>query len=281
MKKLNAFVFLSLFAMIVFCSSKEASVKEFIVDTSENVTTRLGGDLDEHGCDVSGGYTWSEVLQDCIRLFERGIRVEKIDGNGAAFLVFSGDSIRVELFFSDGRKSEILEQHALPEGGYAWSATDDDGTKNVQLIEGLWTISQRGRIIYRQQQSENDAALGRLQVRTYEGLLPCASCPGIRYTLTVRNREYSGDGSFWLLLTYLDAEQGEDRSFVYTGKRFTQRGIPNDNNATVWQLVADDGETIFNFLYEDEKTLIRLNDKFEKSKTNLNYSLKLIKSKIY
>jgi hypothetical protein len=29
----------------------------------------------------------------------------------AAFLVFSGDSIRVELFFSDGRKSEILEQH--------------------------------------------------------------------------------------------------------------------------------------------------------------------------
>lgn len=68
----------------------------------------------------------------------------------AAFLVFSGDSIRVELFFSDGRKSEILEQHALPEGGYAWSATDD-GTKNVQLIEGLWTISQRGRIIYRQQ----------------------------------------------------------------------------------------------------------------------------------
>lgn len=99
--------------------------------------------------------------------------------------------------------------------------------------------------------------------------------------LTVRNREYSGDGSFWLLLTYLDAEQGEDRSFVYTGKRFTLRGIPNDNNATVWQLVADDGETIFNFLYEDEKTLIRLNDKFEKSKTNLNYSLKLIKSKIY
>lgn len=72
MKKLNSFAFLSLFAMIVFCSSKEASVKEFIVDTSGNVTTRLGGDLDEHGCDVSGGYTWSEVLQDCIRLFEQG-----------------------------------------------------------------------------------------------------------------------------------------------------------------------------------------------------------------
>ena len=52
---------------------------------------------------VSGGYTWV-VLQDCILATEQGIRVEKIDGNGAAFLVFSGDSIRVELFFLMGGK---------------------------------------------------------------------------------------------------------------------------------------------------------------------------------
>ena len=30
----------------------------------------LGGDRDEHGCIGSAGYVWSEVSQDCIRVFE-------------------------------------------------------------------------------------------------------------------------------------------------------------------------------------------------------------------
>ena len=41
-------------------------------------------------------------------------------------------------------------------------------------------------------------------------------------------------------------------------------------------MVADNGKDIFNFLREDEKTLTLLNDKFEKSETGLNYSLKLV-----
>lgn len=111
---------------------------------------RLGSDRDEHGCIGTAGYVWSEVQKDCIRLFEKGIRTEAVDGNNSsAFIVFSPDSTRAELFFSDGQPNEILERRGLPSGGYAWNVEDDD-TKNVRLDNGLWTISQRGKLIYAQ-----------------------------------------------------------------------------------------------------------------------------------
>ena len=40
---------------------------------------QLGSDRDAHGCIPSAGYTWSEAQKDCIRLFEKGIRVESTD----------------------------------------------------------------------------------------------------------------------------------------------------------------------------------------------------------
>ena len=114
----------------------------------------LGGDRDEHGCIGSAGYVWCEVQQDCIRLFEKGIRTEAVDGSTAsAFIVFSPDSTRLELFFSDEQPNEILERRGLPSGGYAWNVEDDD-TKNVRFIDGLWTISQRDKVIYREKKTK-------------------------------------------------------------------------------------------------------------------------------
>lgn len=115
--------------------------------------------------------------------------------------------------------------------------------------------------------------LGAYLVRTYEGLLPAADGPGIRYTLTVNSREHSGDGTFSLIMTYLEAENGEDRSFTYEGKRLTLRGTPDNNDATVWQLVTDDGKDTFNFLVESDTTLTLLNDQFQRNDSKLNYTL--------
>ena len=110
----------------------------------------VGGDRDEHGCIGSAGYVWCEVQKDCIRLFVKGIRTEAVDGSDAsAFIVFSPDSTQLELFFSNNQPNEILERRGLPSGGYAWNVEDDD-TKNVRLIDGLWTISQRDKLIYSQ-----------------------------------------------------------------------------------------------------------------------------------
>ena len=63
----------------------------------------------------------------------------------------------------------------------------------------------------------------------------------------MQNHEYSGDGVFKLIKNCLNAENKTYKSEEYHGRRYTQRGIPGDNDATVWQLKADDG-TIFNFL---------------------------------
>ena len=57
----------------------------------------VGSDKDEHGCIASAGYTWSEVQKDCIRLWEKGVRMNAVDDAGKTlFLVFSPDSTQVE-----------------------------------------------------------------------------------------------------------------------------------------------------------------------------------------
>lgn len=115
--------------------------------------------------------------------------------------------------------------------------------------------------------------LGIMEEHLYEGLLPSASGPGTEYRLLIRNRQYSGDGTFRLTLNCKGADNIKDKSVTYTGKRFTQRGIPGDDNATVWQCITDDGTRIFNFLRLNENTLMLLNDKFEKPDTQSNYNL--------
>ena len=109
----------------------------------------------------------------------------------------------------------------------------------------------------------------------FEGLLPAASGPGIVYNLRVNSPRHSGDGTFRLSLTYKEAEDGQDKTFTYSGRRYTQRGIPGHNDATVWQMVTDDKQEIFNFLLQDRETLILLNDQFEVPQSKQNYALTL------
>ena len=114
-------------------------------------TEIVGDDKDEHGCIASAGYTWSEVQKDCIRLWEKGVRLASVDdAENTLFIVFSPDSTQVELFFSEeDAPNEILDRRSLPAGGYAWNMEDDD-TKNVSLSNGKWTVGQRGKLIYKQ-----------------------------------------------------------------------------------------------------------------------------------
>lgn len=140
-------------------------------------------------------------------------------------------------------------------------------------LEGCHT----GKHSFKQQRSDNDTSLGEWEKMCFEGILPAADCKGIQYQLNICHREHSGDGHFLLSLTYLEADNGKDKTFSYTGSRYTQRGIPADKDATVWQLISEADKRIFNFLYEDEQTLILLNDNFEKNSSELNYTLKRIK----
>ncbi|MEG0795227.1 MAG: META domain-containing protein [Odoribacter sp.] len=117
-----------------------------VVDTLKKVGV-AGGD---HGCNASAGYTWSEVRQNCIRIFEEGIKFIAVGGQDttlAAYVVFAADSLQAEAFVPDSEIHPILDRRSLPNGGFAWNQEDDD-TLNVRLMDGRWIIEKRGKVIY-------------------------------------------------------------------------------------------------------------------------------------
>lgn len=135
--------------LLASCGSGRGKQAEVTGSAADSVV--VGNDKDEHGCMTSAGYTWSEVQKDCIRLWEKGVRMTSVgDAKKSLFLVFSPDSTQVELFFSEENvPNEILDRRGLPAGGYVWNVEDDD-TKNVRLENGEWTVSQRAKLVYKQ-----------------------------------------------------------------------------------------------------------------------------------
>lgn len=210
-------------------------------------------------------------------LFREGIRTESVSGEkNSCYVLFSQDSLQACLYESDGGGEERLQRRTLPNGKHVWNMEDDD-TKNLNFTDGCWTVSQRGKMLFKQSLSDNNLDLGDWVEKHYTGVLPAADCPGIRYQLHIRHREHSGDGQFYLRLAYLEADNGEDAIYVYMGRRYTLRGIPANNDATVWRLVSDNGKNVFNFLYgANGKTLTLLNDRFEMPGSGLNYSLEKV-----
>jgi hypothetical protein len=76
----------------------------------------VGADSDEHGCKGSAGYTWSIVKNECIRVFESGIRLDAkapdIDKTTSAFVVFKSenDEAQAELYLPSSKTSILLAQ---------------------------------------------------------------------------------------------------------------------------------------------------------------------------
>lgn len=118
---------------------------------------------------------------------------------------------------------------------------------------------------------------GNLQTRIFEGTLPAASNPGIVYNITLYNYQNSGDGVFRAKLTYLEAENGKDVTFEFSGRQYTLKGNAENPNATVFQFIPfDHKEETMNFLYQDNK-LTMLDKNLKKIQSKLNYTLVEIK----
>lgn len=212
-----------------------------------------------------------------LRLLREAIRTEATDGSKKAlYVLFSRDSLFADLHTSGTSTVETLDRHSLSSGRHVWNMEDDD-TKNLQCEGGRWTVSRRGKNLFEQARSDNDTALGGWKESHYAGMLPAADCEGIKYDLYIRHREHSGDGRFLLQLTYVNAENGKDKTFTHLGKRYTLRGTPTDSNATVWQLVSDEDKATFNFLYNAKKNaLTLLGDDFSMADSELNYTLEMV-----
>lgn len=110
----------------------------------------VGGDQDEHGCKASAGYTWSVVKNECIRIFESGIRLDAqaavADKTLSAFVVFKSETedAEAELFLPGSPKTQILKK-AADNGAGIWKSEDFKLTQ----WKGMYTLEDKtGKVLY-------------------------------------------------------------------------------------------------------------------------------------
>ena len=89
-------------SMLSCNSPKKEEVKEEKVNTEENQEPLVGADRDEHGCITSAGFSWSELQQTCVQLWEAGVRLDPIEVKGddsviSAFVLFNKDESKAEI----------------------------------------------------------------------------------------------------------------------------------------------------------------------------------------
>ncbi len=115
--------------------------------------------------------------------------------------------------------------------------------------------------------------------KTYTGLIPCADCPGIAMELKIKDAFTLESYQFELKETYLEAENGMDKSYVSKGMYNFWRGNSTDPDATIIVLNDDSAEQAKRFFLKvSENELKVVNNKGDTASSNLNFSL-LRKSK--
>ena len=78
----------------------------------------VGNDADEHGCKASAGYRWSVLRNECIRIFEVGVRLDPVakdlEQSLSAFVVVKIDSSdqEIELFVPYDEQTIIVKKEA-------------------------------------------------------------------------------------------------------------------------------------------------------------------------
>jgi hypothetical protein len=78
-------------------------------------TPMVGGDKDVHGCKGSAGYTYSQLRNDCVRVFEQKIKLKEVNPAGSSTsmtaVIFSKNMKKAEIFIPDeAAKSIILDR---------------------------------------------------------------------------------------------------------------------------------------------------------------------------
>lgn len=118
MRVLLVSLFCSLF--FVACNntnSKNENIFEEAMEGTESEVELVGADVDSHGCKRSAGYIWSQLRDDCIRVFDEGITLLPVNADEkepifAAFVLYNEDKSQIELFLPSEEESILLEKKA-------------------------------------------------------------------------------------------------------------------------------------------------------------------------
>ncbi len=72
----------------------------------------VGGDKDIHGCKGSAGYTYSQLRNDCVRVFEQKIKLKEVNSDKgyttSTAVIFSKNMSKAEIFIPDGSANSII-----------------------------------------------------------------------------------------------------------------------------------------------------------------------------
>lgn len=110
----------------------------------------VGNDSDEHGCIGSAGYSWSVVKNECIQIFNSGIRLDAkaadVNKTMSAFIVFKSenDDAQAELYLPSAKKSILLTKDKK-NGAGKWV------NKNYVLSQwkGMYTLeNSKKKVLY-------------------------------------------------------------------------------------------------------------------------------------
>ena len=120
------------------------------ITPNEPAPTKVGADRDAHGCIASAGYTYSVVLQECIRLWETATALAPTValGNPAlpAYVVRSANWQYAEVYLPGQTTGLVLTLKTTP-GDPTWSDAYNTWQLTYDKIQG-WKLAQDGQVIY-------------------------------------------------------------------------------------------------------------------------------------
>lgn len=117
------------------------------VDTTEAQAPTVGNDRDEHGCIGSAGYQWSQIKNECVRLFEVGIRLNPagaagVDTTTSAFVIFKDDNSVAEVFMPTAKDATLLNKQDVK--GHVWSS----GALSLSHDEKGYSLKEGDKLLY-------------------------------------------------------------------------------------------------------------------------------------
>lgn len=133
-------------SLFVAAAGLTAGLMAISVQTPSAAT---GTDRSEQGCIGSAGYTWSQLRQDCVRLFEVGVPLYNAQDPGAtsvAYVISGGSAEPLELFLPDQEEGMLMfyRDGAWRDDEHRYTLTNsDDDVLDVRDAAGTLLYSSR------------------------------------------------------------------------------------------------------------------------------------------
>jgi hypothetical protein len=103
---------------------------------------------DENGCRISQGEQWSMLRKSCIKLAETDIRMEPKQGapdrSKPAYLLFSEDKVRVEIFLPTQKKTVVIRKSTVAGNDDKWI----NGPLTITKTDDGFALYDEGKLLY-------------------------------------------------------------------------------------------------------------------------------------